>query len=236
MTAKQIGLVGKRTAPMRRTCREVAVQAIVFGALGFRASLEVTNHKRCAVLCSQLLPWLEQHKLDGSIDSFHREILATPYQELLQESQVEASWRGEEAAFLGWAINWFDRPHPTALIDAGELVSRLRILQPKMHDFVEGASFRPKSEIDDFCAFCLSVRHQFQVSVLDEEGQIVLERIHQTNLADLGLNERSHQQKEKTEYEAAQLTKATPSVRGLYVVRALASQWLRGTPTCREPS
>src|SRR5262249_47813034 len=155
------------------------------------------------------------------------EILETPYRELPRESQSEAYWRGEAASFLGWAIQLFDKPHPTVSVDPGVLVENLRILQSNVSDLISSASLRSQIEVDDYCAYCLTVRHQFQVSVLEKDGRAVLKRIYQSRIAELGLSEAYHRRKE-LEIEAAQLASAVPSVRGLYVVRALTSEWLLG--------
>jgi hypothetical protein len=212
---------------MRRSSREVAVQSIIFGSLGFRASLEVTVHPRSGSLCSQLLPWLEQYNLADGIEEFHREILETPYRALTRESQTEGYWRGEAAMLLGWAIQLFDKPNPTVAVDTGVLVDKLRIFQPNVNDLVACAKLRSETEIDDYCAFCLTVRHRFQVSVLEPDGQAALKRIHQSRLAELGLSEAFHGRKD-FEIEAAQLASIVPSVKGLYVVRAMAAEWLLG--------
>jgi hypothetical protein len=212
---------------MRRSSREVAVQAIIFGTLGFRASLEVTVHPRSKLLCSQLLPWLERLNLGDRIEGFHRAILETPYHQLPRESQTEAYWRGEAASLLGWAIQLFDKPNPTASIDPGVLVENLRILNTDVRDLISSASLRSESEVDDYCTFCLTVRHQFQLSALEQDGQAVLKRIHHSRLADLGLSEGSPRRIE-IEIEAAQLAFAEPTARGLYVVRALTAEWLLG--------
>jgi hypothetical protein len=210
---------------MHRTDREVAVQAIVFGTLGFRASLEVTEHPRTRAVCSQLLPWLEQHGLSNRMEALHREILESPHGGLPRELQTEAFWRGEAASFLGWAIQLFDRPDSTEFIDPGLLVSNLRILQPTVSEFLSSENLRPQLEIDDYCAFCLMVRHQFQLSSLRGEGRATLERIHQSRLTELGLSEAFRRLK-GVEVEATKLTFTVPSVQGLYVVRALTAEWL----------
>src|SRR5262245_20135487 len=152
---------------MRRSSSEVAAQAIIFGTLGFRASLEVTVHPRCAPLCSQLLPWLEHLNLGSGIEEFHREILKTPYHELPRESQTEARWRGEAAWFLGWTVQLLDKPNPTGFADPDVLVKNLRVLQPNANDLLSNASLRSEIEVDDYCAFCLAVRYQFQLSALE---------------------------------------------------------------------
>lgn len=212
---------------MRRSSREVAIQAIIFGTLGFRASLEATVHPRSESLCSQLLPWLEELGFGDRIEEFHREILETPHRELPRESQTEAYWRGEAASFLGWAIQLCDKPDLVQPVNPGMLVECLKILQPNASDLVSSASLRSDHEIEDYCTFCLAVRHHLQLLSLDKDGQTVLQRVHQAKLINLGLNEDSNRQRE-IESDAAQLASSVPSARGLYVVRALASEWLLG--------
>ena len=217
----------QKGASGHRNSHDVAARAIVFGALGFRASLEVTAHPRSQTLCLQLLPWLEQLNLGDRIEEFHGEILKTPYQRLSRESQTEAIWRGEAASLLGWAIGLFDKPNPTQDIEPGLLVSKLCLLQPSATELISAARLRPQPEIDDYCAFCLTMRHYFQMSTLDKDGQVVLQHLHQTRLAEFGLSQALDRQRE-IENEAVQLFSITPNVRGLYVVRALASEWLLG--------
>lgn len=212
---------------MLRSSHEVAVQSIVFGTLGFRASLELTEHPRSESICSELFPWLEKYNLAGGIEEYHREILETPYQALTSESQTEAYWRGEAAVLLGWVVQIFDKPAPTHVVDTGVLVKQLKILQPNVNDLLASASLRSKAEIDDYCAFCLTVRHQLQLSVLNPDVQATLSSIHQRRLAELGLSEVIHQRND-FEIDAEQLSSTVPSVKGLYVARALAAEWLLG--------
>ncbi|MGV3605841.1 MAG: hypothetical protein ACO1RA_05495 [Planctomycetaceae bacterium] len=212
---------------MRRSSREVAIQSIIFGTLGFRASLEVTVHPRSESLCSQLLPWLEELNLGDQVEEFHREILETPLRKLPRESQTEAYWRGEAASFLGWAIQLCDKPDRVQPVNPGMLVDCLRILQPNARDLISSAILRADHEIADYCTFCLSVRHHLQLSSLDSDGQIVLKRIHHAKLSNLGLNDNLDRQREIESY-AAELASSVPHVKGLHVVRALAAEWLLG--------
>lgn len=211
---------------MHRDSHEVALQAIIFGTLGFRASLEVTEHPRSKALCSQLLPWLEQMNLGARLEEFHREILLTPHREMSREFQTEAVWRGEEASILGWAIQVFDRPNPTECIDPGLLVNNLRLLQPNISELISSAKLRPQSEINEFCAFCLTVRYQFQCLALPKDAETILRRIHQSRIAELGLSE-ALGRLNATELKAVLASPAT-TVKGLYVARGLTAEWLLG--------
>jgi hypothetical protein len=212
---------------MSRPAYEVAAQAIICGALGFRASLEVTEHRRTEELSARLLSWLEDLGVGAQIEPYHREILETPHGKLPRDFQTEANWRGESAAVFGWSIFLFDTPHPVDRIGPGVLVSKLQILQPFADQILAGAKLRPKPEIDAYCLFCLEVRHQFQLKALPEETQATLSNIHPTRLAELGLNEAFYRS-DAIDKKAADVASAAPEAKGLYVVRALAAEWLLG--------
>ena len=205
-------------------------------ALVFRPSLEVTENPRSKSISSQLLPWLEQIGLGPQIEPFHREILRSPQGSLSRESQTEAFWRGEAASFLGWAIQLLDKPDSTELIDPGLLVSNLKILQPTATELLSNAKLRPQNEIDDYCAYCLMVRHQFQLSAITTDGKAILGSIHEKRLAELGLTEAFHRLK-GVEQDAATLASTMSSVRGLYVVRSLTAEWMlvRISSGCQPP-
>jgi hypothetical protein len=213
---------------MQRTGREVAVRAIIYGTLGFRASLEVTEHPRCKELCARLLPWLEQVGLGNHIEAIHREILQSPHASLAPDLRREAYWRGEAAALLGWVIQILDRPDPTERIDPGLLLRGLRILEPTACELLSTAKLRPQDEIDDYCAFCMTVKHQRELSTLDEDGQATLRRIHQSRFLELGLGEAVHRL-DGVKVEATTSASTATAVMGLYVVRALTAKWLLGT-------
>lgn len=155
-----------------RTSREIAGLAIVYGTLGFRASLEVANHTRSVDICNRLLPWLEQLERGSRIESIHREILATSHGSLPSDFRTEAYWRGENAAVLGFSIQLFDTPDPLMSIDPGLLVTNLRILRPTALDLLDNASLRSKHEVESYCAYCLAVRNRFQLLSLPDQNAL----------------------------------------------------------------
>lgn len=212
---------------MHRTGGEVAARAIICGALGFRASLEVTDQPRANELCFRLLPWLEQLGLGGRIEEFQRKILESPHGSLPRDFQAEAVWRGETAALLGWAIRLFDKPHATARIDPSLLVCNLKILQPAASDVLANAQLRTQDEIEECCALCVTVRQHLQLAVLPPDARAKLTTIHQTRIAELGLTDAVSRLK-GMEVEVAKLATDDPHGKGLYVVRALAAEWLLG--------
>jgi hypothetical protein len=210
-----------------RESREIANRALIHGALGFRASLEVTMHARCAEICGRLLPWLEELGLASRIEDYHREILKSPHGSLPPDARSEAYWRGESAAVLGWSINLFEKPQPLATIDSDLLVERLRILQPNGYELLRNSSLRPSYEVEHFCAFCLAVRNRFQLMSLGSNNRSLFDSIFKSQLDELGLENESVVPEVVIE-EAAHLAAESPNVRGLFVVRAIAAEWLLG--------
>ncbi len=212
---------------MNRTECEVAARAILGGTLGFRASLEVTEHARARALCSQLLPWLEQLNLGVPIEEFHHEILESPHGDLPPDSQTEAFWQGEGASLLGWAIQLFDEPDCNRSVDPGLLLSNLRILQPTAGELLSSARLRSQVEIEEYCAYCLTVRHELRLPTLSPEAQSAFNSIHEASLAELGLSE-AYGRLSGVAVEAATLAATAPALRGLYVVRGMTAEWLLG--------
>jgi len=212
---------------MVRTADEIAAQAIICGALGFRASIEVTQHPRTNEFCTRLLPWLEEVEVGSRIDPYHREILETPHGRLSPESQREAYWRGEAAAVYGWAILLFDKPHRLFPISPELLVSNLQLLQPSANLLLADAKLRPQAEIYEYCLYCLEIRHQFQLQSVASDAREALSAVHRRRLQKLGLT-RVDTGSQISDIEAADILSAAPHARGLYVVRALSAEWLLG--------
>jgi hypothetical protein len=212
---------------MFRSAYEVAAQAIICGALGFRASIEVTEHPRTKKLCIRLLPWLKEVGIGTQIEPYHHVILETPHGKLSHEFQTEAYWRGESAAVFGWSIYLFDTPGRFDPIDPGLLATNLRILHASANQLLTSAKLRPQTEIDEYCLYCLEIRHQFQLKDLPRKARATLRSIHRKRLAELGMTEFLNRSKD-IDTEASNLALTEPGVQALYVVRAMAAEWLLG--------
>jgi hypothetical protein len=209
---------------MIRSAREIASRAMVYGALGFRASLEVTVHARSVEISSRLLPWLDELGLAGMIEPLHREILETAHGQLLPPDRTEASWCGEGAAVFGWAVQAFDEPDPTEPVDGGQIVERLNILRREAAELLAKATLRPESEIENFCAFCLAVRHEYQKRSASLDTGLMLDQINRVRMAELGLGDIDRALEEASTFA----DNTIPPPRGLYIVRAIAAEWLLG--------
>jgi hypothetical protein len=210
-----------------RERQEILEFALICGTLGFRASLEVTSHVRCRELSDRLLPWLEELSLDTQISPLHREILGCPHASLPADLRVEAYWRGESASLFGWSIGLFDQPDPIASINPNLLVERLRILRPGAVESLQCANLRSREQISGYCGFCLAVRNRFQMTSLGSEHQAIFDSLYKNTLEELGLSKGLISQ-EIVLAEATRHVANAPGTKGLYVVRAIAAEWLLG--------
>jgi len=170
---------------MIRSAREIASRAMVYGALGFRASLEVTIHARSVEISGRLFSWLDELGLAGQIEPDHREILETAHGQLAPRDRTEAYWCGDGAAAFGWAVQVFDASDPTLPVDSGQLVKRLNLLRPEAAKLIAEATLRPESEIERFCAFCLAVRHAYQKRLASPENGL-MDQLGRIRMAELG--------------------------------------------------
>jgi hypothetical protein len=146
---------------------------------------------------------------------------------LTHDQQTEAYCRGESAAVFGWAIQLFETPDRSDSIDPGLLASSLRILHPSADQLLRNASLRPEAEIHEYCFQCLEIRHQFQLQAQPRELQEILQEIHRKRMAELGLTD-ALDRSQAVVAEAENFASTATDSRGMYVVRALAAEWLLG--------
>ncbi|HZU38455.1 MAG TPA: hypothetical protein VFA18_21200 [Gemmataceae bacterium] len=210
-----------------RERHEILQLTLVYGTLGFRASLEATSHARCAEVCGRLLPWLERIGLASQIKPLHHDILTNAHGSLPEDLRTEAYWRGESASLLGWSIGLLDHPDPVVPVDPNVLVKQLQMLQPKAMELLEFANVPTVEEIKRYCAFCLAVRNRFQMMSLGSDHQGLFDNLYRTTIVELGLSMDSIYS-DATLAEATQHVMNANDTRGLYVVRALTAEWLFG--------
>ena len=124
---------------------------------------------------------------------------------------------------MGWSVQLFQAPDRVNSVDPELLVTNLKLLQPQAIDALATAVLRPQYEIEWFSALCLAVRHGFQRQVLPPDRREALDLIWRKRLTALGLNERDI---EAAQDEASVFVSTSPDVKGIYLVRALAAEWL----------
>lgn len=89
----------------------VARRALVLSAIVWRASLEQEKgRRRAAQLQAHLLAWLERHELELELEEHEHELLVAPLGSLTRQRAIDASWRSEGLAVLGWALDASELP------------------------------------------------------------------------------------------------------------------------------
>jgi hypothetical protein len=171
-----------------------------------------------------LLHWLDEIGLAGHIEPLYREILGTVHGQLSPRDRTEAHWCGEGAAVFGWVVQVLEAPDRTVSVDCGQLVQRLNLLRPEAAKLLAEARLQPKSEIEEYCSFCIAVRHEYQKRSVSPEIGVTLDRIHRIRMEELGLCDIDR----AIEEASAFADRTTPPLQGLYVVRAIAAEWLLG--------
>ncbi len=93
------------------TPARVARRALVLSAIVWRASLEQEKaRRRAARLQQHLLAWLERHELEGELEEQEHDLLIAPLGSLTRQQAIDASWRSEGLAVLGWALDASELP------------------------------------------------------------------------------------------------------------------------------
>src|SRR5947209_6884425 len=100
-----------------RPADQIARRAVVMASIAFRASLEVTAHRRALELSNAILPWHKTHGVDIELDPIERVLLETPVGQLEQEQQSDAFWAGEAAALFCWTLGLAKKPPRSAIAD-----------------------------------------------------------------------------------------------------------------------
>ena len=210
-----------------RPAIQVARRAILMSSLAFRASLEVTEHSRCAEACIRLLPWLDSLGCRDEIDPIERDILSTPYHRLETEQQRDAFWAGEGAGIYLWTLGKVSVPPPACTIsDHQAIIAIARVLYPEAQSILETAALRSDDEIHAYSKQVASIRTEFQRRALDESAREMLLKIRRDLLGKIGLNISNEDLKSACASIDAMSSEEKKSAPGFYFVREHAVSWL----------
>lgn len=108
----------------------VARRALVLCAVVCRASLEQEpSEERAEELQERLVAWLEANDLDGELEEHERELIEAPVGSLPRQRAIDASWRSEGLAVLGWALGGYELPPHDEQADPQEIAQALGFLE-----------------------------------------------------------------------------------------------------------
>lgn len=127
----------------------VARRALVLCAVVCRASLEQEpSTKRAGELQERLLAWLEANDLTGELEEHERDLIEAPVGSLPRQRAIDASWRSEGLAVLGWALGGYDLPPHDEQADPQEIAQALGFLEEDPARGLEEPRLRDDAELE----------------------------------------------------------------------------------------
>lgn len=129
------------------TAARVAARAFVLLAVAYRASMEsAAGDPEAADAQREMLKWVQ--RVQDEIETREYDLLRAPLGTLERQAKIDASWQGEGAAVLAWALRRYELPAYDTSAEPSEVAERLGFLHE--HDVpLRSSDLRPLEEIDE---------------------------------------------------------------------------------------
>jgi len=129
----------------------VAARALVLVAIACRSSLEVdARDPEAEALRQQIGAWLSAAGIDRELEDRERRTLEAPLGSLDPRTVINASWEGEGAAVLAWALGKYDLPRYHQTVASPEVGDALGFLGDPSWSALSAPRLRRADQIDDF--------------------------------------------------------------------------------------
>ncbi|MCO5167241.1 MAG: DUF4272 domain-containing protein [Planctomycetes bacterium] len=130
------------------TAARVVRRALALCAVVWRASLEQEKGRRRAErLHADLLAWLDARALTGELEGPERALVAAPIGALTRQRAIDASWRSEGLAVLGWALEACALPPHDEQADPHAATAALGFLDDGPAPALAAPRLRPAGEL-----------------------------------------------------------------------------------------
>lgn len=209
----------------RREPKQIAKRAIIFGAIAFRSSLEVTTHSRVVELSQRLLPWLIEIGCGDEIDPIEREELETPIGGLSDSQMIDVRWAGEAAAVFCWMLRLQKNLEETTLADSTAFVQLLSILKPEAEDIIRSAQLRDLGEIESTCRQFVLIRSMLQEARIGPPASDIIRRANLQRLNEVGQVVTDEDVQIASDVLSRMTSEDRAKTAGLYFIRDLAALW-----------
>lgn len=208
-----------------RKPQQVAKRALILGAIAFRSSLEVTDHRRVVEISQRLLPWLSDIGCGDELDPIERELLATPLGQLSDSQRIDANWAGEGAALFCWMLKLGEPLKEASPANPSHLPVVLRILKPEAMDLLRSPLLRDRAEIEDTARQFMLIRSMLQESRVDRPGRDIVRRVNCQKLNGVGLVVTEDAVRRASEAIGRMTALERSRAAGLYFVREHSVLW-----------
>ncbi len=141
-------VTGPRAAPP--TARTVAERALVLVAVAARAAVEdEPPDDNFRAFVEDIPAWLRDIGLEEKIEEHERAVLLAPIGSLATQRAIDASWQGEGAAVLAWALGQFELPPYDQRVEPARVGDCLGFLDDnRSNDVLCAAHLRPRKELE----------------------------------------------------------------------------------------
>lgn len=148
----------------------VARRALVLAAVAYRAYLErhadVHEAEDSRV---QALSWLAAVGAQSEAEIDELEVLETPVGQMDESTVVDASWRGQGAAVLAWALGRYELPGYDQPADPAAVGEALGFLDDGADDVLRAATLRRHEELEQLAERLLTVH--WRIRQFREDGR-----------------------------------------------------------------
>lgn len=137
--------------PVPPSAERVAARALVLIAVTCRSSLEEDAQlPEAEHLRQQILAWLYSSGIDREIEDRERHILTAPLGALDRRTAIDASWDGEAAAVLAWALGKYTLPRYDRVVSSPDVGKALGFLEAAASNALASPRLRRNPEIERF--------------------------------------------------------------------------------------
>ena len=128
----------------------VTARALVLVAITCRSSLEADAREPGAeALRQQIVAWLRAVGIDRELEDRERMMLEAPLGSLDQRTVINASWEGEGAAVLAWALGKYELPRYDQIVVSPDVGDALGFLGDRSSSVLAAPRLRRADQIDD---------------------------------------------------------------------------------------
>lgn len=145
--------------PPPPSAETVARRALILSAISCRGIVEgdKQNPEGAAKLAQQSYQWLLTLGLESDFSDWERTIFDTPFGQLSDRDQINASWRSESVVVMAWALGQCDLPGFAEQCDPAETANCLGFLQPIELTASNAPKLRSRDVLQEYNEFIYNV-------------------------------------------------------------------------------
>jgi hypothetical protein len=153
--------------------KRVARRALCLAAISGRALLEFEEMPReeAEAQRRRILTWAGELALEDELEPLEQKVLEQPLRALPRQAAVDASWRLEGLAVLGWGLGYFELPAYDELVRAQTLLPATGFMDlNRAVDIVAAPALLPVEELRELQQQCFAIHWRLRNFQLDKKS------------------------------------------------------------------